>query len=532
MINNHYNKHLFSQEIEILRSCKSDLSSNKYENDILLPKYKELVESYEKLLKLTQKAFKISDTQGSNLKRREQKIKSLLDNSNQGFLTFGENLLVDEEYSAECVCIFGKKIKKEKITLLLSTSPDEQQKYNNVFGAVFQEKKEEKLRQLPINISINDRLINVKYKLINWLDNEYNILVILTDVTGKIKSEAQVKYLSEHDSLTKLYNRFYVEKIIPQIMSPSSMPLSIVLTDMNALKLTNDMFGHQKGDELIIGAAKILEKCSRKTDIVARWGGDEFLIILPHTDKLECQEIINAIYKACQESDHGIVDISLSIGTVTIQSLNVNINELFAIAENRMYKDKLLQNKAVRKNIISKMETVLQEKAIVPPGHIKRMKNLAKKFAKVLDFEKDSLEVKHFMLLASLHDVGKLALPEDILKKQGSLNPEEWEIIKNYSGIGYRMAMSIGEQSVAEAILALRERWDGTGYPNGLKGEQIPYIARAFTILEAFDTMTSNRVYQRSISENEALWEIRRQKGLQFDPMLTDLFLDNIGLIL
>ncbi|MTI83733.1 MAG: diguanylate cyclase [Firmicutes bacterium] len=532
MGNNQDNKLLFGQEEKIVRLCKAEMESGEFEGNPLLPKYQKLVRNYERLLKFTKKIVKIADTQGNVLKKREYKIKSLLDNSSQGFLTFGADLLVDEEYSAECTSIFGQKIRKEHISSLLSNDPGAQQKYIDVFKSIFKELNEGSLAHLPSNINIHNRHIDVKYKLINRMDDEYAILVILTDVTEKTITEAQIKYLSEHDCLTCLYNRSYIDKIIPQIIAPSKLPLSVVLADMNALKLTNDVFGHQKGDQLIVKVAQILKKCCRETDIVSRWGGDEFLLLLPNTDSYACLQIVESINKACLETEQEIVDISVSMGTATMETPNANITELFAVAENRMYKNKLLDNKTVRKNIISKIETVLESNGIIPSDHIRRMKSIVVKFAGVLGFPEESMETQNLILLASLHDAGKIAIPQDLLKKQGQLTSDEWEIIKSYSEIGYRMAQSIGEPGVAEAMLALRERWDGTGYPTGLKGEQIPYLSRVFSILEVYDVITSDRAFQSALSPREARDEIQKQSGSQFDPTLTQIFLENLEHVL
>lgn len=520
---------LFNEEMSILESCTDDIASNNYSNSELLPKYKKLVDNYKKLLKFTKKVVKISDAQGKTLKDREYKIKSLLDNSNQGFLSFGKDLLVDEEYSVECIRIFDKKIKKDNIALLLSDNYEQQQYYTNAFSSAFREKSEERLKLLPTRININNRHIDVRYKLIDWLEEDYAILIILTDITEKIKTEAKVKYLSEHDSLTSLYNRFYIDKQIPQIITTANLPISIILADMNGLKLTNDVFGHQKGDELIVSVAKIFRTCCRAKDIIARWGGDEFLIILPATGPSDCQKIVEDINAACLEACRDVVDISFSIGTATMAGLNQNITDLFAVAESRMYKNKLLSQKTVRMNIVKKMATVLETRSIIPSGHIIRAKEIAGKFADLLGYGAESIEKNNLMLVATLHDVGKLAIPEDILKKPGPLTPREWEIVKNCSEIGYRMAQSIGEPGVAETILSLRESWDGTGYPNGLKGEQIPYLSRIFAIIDAFDLMTSDRVYRSAISQDEALAEIRSQSGLQFDPTLSNLFCSHFG---
>ena len=192
---------LFYHEVNILETAKREMASSKYQDNPMLPEYRELVDSYQQLLRTTKKIFKISDTQGYALKERESKMKRLLDNSAQGFLTFGNNLLVDQEYSAECDIIFGEKIANKDITSLLSNSYEEQLRYAETFKKAFLEQSQEKLEKLSDIININERQIDISYKLTGKLGNEYSIFVILTDVTEKIKSEAEVKFLSEYNRL-------------------------------------------------------------------------------------------------------------------------------------------------------------------------------------------------------------------------------------------------------------------------------------------------------------------------------------------
>ncbi|WP_198006882.1 diguanylate cyclase domain-containing protein [Desulforamulus reducens] len=525
---------MFQNEMQLLLTCQKDLNNPAYKDSVLLPKYKELILEYEKLLKVSKKIFKISDTQGRVLKKREYEIKNLLDNANQGFLTCGKDLIVDKEYSAECIRIFCRKICNLNIVdLLIDTGSDFptriqiEKTLSSIFNSNDVEEKDSLLSKLPHTLFINDKNINVEYKLIGQEDNHEEILfLILTDVTEKIKSDAQIEYLSFYDSLTSLYNRAYIDRVIPEMLHPENLPFSIILADINGLKLINDVFGHEKGDQLIIDTANVLKKSCRKTDVVARWGGDEFLIILPNTNEKFCQEVVTRINNLCQHSGRNPIAISVAMGTATVDSLDTNFCKIFGQAENKMYKNKLLESKAVRHKIIMNIEKVQQERGFETQGHVERVRDMAVKFAKLVGVKAGSPEMNHLMLLVSLHDVGKVAIPEEILLKPSSLIHEEWEIIKSHSEIGYRMAQSIGEAVAAEAILALRERWDGNGYPRGLKGEEIPYMARLLAIVDSFDVMTHDRIYKRSISVEEAKREVLQNSGTQFDPFLTKTFLE------
>lgn len=540
MIDNNIHKELFKNELEILDTVMKDLSNEVYDDNELLPKYRKLASGYDKLLSLTSKVFKISDTQGRDLKRRENEIKNILDSSNQGFLTFGQSLLVNREYSFECVKIFGKKIAGIKIIELLSGFNIQQNElYASVFKDVFitedDNLKFTYLESLPNVIKINNSFININYKFIKHTEFEAEedmIMLVLTDITEKRKAEDQVLYLSYHDKLTSLYNRAYIDNIIPQLQSSVSLPLSIIMADMNGLKLTNDVFGHEMGDKLLVSLSNVFLKCCRKSDIVARWGGDEFLIILPSADSEVCEKICSRIKRTCCEVVFDPIELSVSLGTATMESTGTNISELFGIAENIMYSNKLVESKDIRKKIIMNMEKILHSKCYEDFEHINRVKAASINLAKCFKLESESIDFSNLSLLASLHDIGKAAIPKEILGKKGPLTDNEWKIMRRHTEIGFRMAQSIEEPILAQAILSMRERWDGKGYPYGLKGIQIPLISRIVSIIDAFDVMTHERPYRQKFSREEALDELKKYSGSQFDPTLVENLMVNIDAVL
>ena len=524
---------LFEVEEAILQRATDHLDDPRFAQSELLPCYAELTAQYEKLLRVTRKIFHISDNQGQVLQRHQIEIQNLLDNANQGFLTFDRHLTVDRRYSAECRRIFGARIAGEPIAALLSAGDAGRRAHlASFFAAVFDLPREEaaaKLRQLPERFDLGDKSVRVECKLIEQPGKKAwrtVVMMILTDITAHLRAQERINYLSYHDKLTSLYNRAYVEEMVPKFDCAEALPLSVVMADMNGLKLVNDVFGHQEGDKMLVNAAGALRAHCRGSDIVARWGGDEFVILLPRTDEENCKRVCARIQAACAEAKGGAIPLSLAVGSATKQSGIIWFAELLSIAENRMYNDKLLKSREVRKAIIGKLEARLSAHCTGNPGHMERVGALATAFALHLGKGVDSAEVKLLERLARLHDIGKVAVPAAILGSRRALSLSEWDIVKSHSEIGYRMVQSIGEPEVADLILALRERWDGSGYPCGLQGEEIPPLARLFSVVDAYDTITHDRVYKQAMDAQTALAEIESGCGSQFDPQLARAFVD------
>ena len=527
---------LFKDEIAIYHESIGYLEQEILKEDELIGKFNNLINKYRKLINTARRLCNISDVQSKDLKRREMEIKNLLDNSDQGFLSFKDDLVVDKEYSSECTRIFNKKIANINILELLRSENEEQNRLladvlNNVFNCNDRDTKLSCLSSLPNLIKIGNSYINVKYKIIDTDDFEENserLMLILTDITEKRKAEDQVLYLSYHDKLTSLFNRAYVESIIPQLQIASNLPFSVIMADINALKLANDVFGHENGDKLIVNAAKVFLNCCRKSDIIARWGGDEFLLLLPGANQEACTRICNNIKSMCDTLPVDPLGLSASLGAATIENWDTDIVSLLGVADSVMYSNKLIESKNTSEKIILGVEKALQSKCSAYIGHSDRVEAMTRKFSELLDIGQDKQEMSNLLLLARLHDIGKVAIPVELLNKNTTLSEDEQHIIHQYPKIGYRMAQSIGEPVVALSILAIREQWVGNGYPYGLKAEQIPVIARIVSIIEAYDVITHDRPYKRKMSHKEALSELEQCSGTKFDPNLLRIFLDNV----
>lgn len=351
---------------------------------------------------------------------------------------------------------------------------------------------------------------------------------IVTDISEKKKYEEELKYLTYYDKLTGIFNRGYYEFILEKMNNKGKLPISIIMGDLNGLKITNDTFGHEEGDKLLKKTADILKKICDGNSVISRYGGDEFIILLEKVNAEEADKICLKIKDECQKKRIGSIYLNIALGYSTKVNKDQDINEVIKEAEEMMYRNKLLEDRSARNSIISSLIQTLSEKSNETEEHVNRMYNLCVRISDILNLSTN--EVNELCLLAKLHDIGKIGIDDKILNKPGKLSEEEWVIMKTHTEIGYRIASSTPDlRHIAYKILTHHERYDGTGYPKGLKGDEIPLLSRILAIVDSFDVMTNDRPYKKAMTVEDAIVELKKCSGTQFDPELVGIFIEAIG---
>ncbi len=341
------------------------------------------------------------------------------------------------------------------------------------------------------------------------------------DITTQTEAMENIRYLTFHDKLTGLYNRAYFEEEIERHNTPRSLPLAIIIGDINGLKLANDVLGHAEGDRLLINTAKAIRTVLRREDVICRWGGDEFAIILPRTRADIATRVRDRVAGAVRTAVADPIPLSIALGMAVKTEAAQDMESVIREAENRMYRNKLLEGRNAHGAIVTFLQESLVQRTHEDRSHAERLECLMLALGRAL--EANEKQLAKIGELASLHDVGKIGVAKEVLDRPGPLAADEWEAIRRHSEIGYRIAAATPDlASIAENILAHHERWDGTGYPQGLAGAQIPLMARILSVADAFDVMTHGRPYRQAISREEALAELKRHAGSQFDPVVVD----------
>lgn len=353
------------------------------------------------------------------------------------------------------------------------------------------------------------------------------VVLVFRDVTEEKKRQQEITYLSYHDALTGLYNRAFFDEELRRLNTDRQLPISVIMGDVNGLKLANDVFGHAEGDRVLITIARIMAQSTRSDDILARIGGDEFCILLPKTSSAAAQNICRRILRKCREyglRNDVITPPSISMGVATKTDAAEPITDTLKTAEQLMYKRKLLESKSVHNNILATIRTTLYEKSRETEEHTVRIAERTRAMGLAMGLTEE--ELNDLELFSVLHDIGKIAVDDRILLKPGPLTESEREEVRRHSETGYRVVRSSPEIAhVADLILAHHEDWDGGGYPQGLSGEAIPRLARVLRVADAYDAMTHDQVYRPALPRETALREIAQQAGVRFDPDVVRAFL-------
>lgn len=362
--------------------------------------------------------------------------------------------------------------------------------------------------------------------------NQYFILVIIEDITARKLTEEKMNYLSYHDQLTGLYNRRFYEEELKRLDNRRNYPLALIMADMNGLKLINDAFGHTMGDTLLIEAAKSFKDVCRQDEIIARIGGDEFILLLTKATEENVCNVIERINTSLSNKKVDHINLSMACGYALKYDESHELKDVFKAAEDMMYRQKLTDSSSIMSKTIDIIMNSLYEKSQREMLHSRRVGELCAFIATRLNF--DNSEINKMRVAGLMHDIGKIGITDTILNKEGSLTQSEYSDIQRHCEVGYRILSSANEFSeIAQFVLFHHEKWDGSGYPKKLKGDDIPLQSRIIAIADAYDAMTSDRSYRRAKTKQEAIIEIQKFSGSQFDPDIALIFTnpDNIDLL-
>ena len=356
------------------------------------------------------------------------------------------------------------------------------------------------------------------------------------------------------DPLTGLGNhRHFHERLQRELTlaEREGLTLSLCLVDIDDFKRINDRYGHPVGDRVLGQVAARLRQGGESF----RLGGDEFAVLLPGLDERAAVSIARSIVERVGAAEiEQVGAVTVSAGVAAYPDQGVGRDELIRLADSALYWAKedgknrartyqattslelsqLQQlaegpDRAARYRAAASLAKAVDARDVYTGSHSERVGELSARIARRLAIDEPQVEL--IRLAGSLHDLGKLAIPEEILRKPGALNESERLVLQRHPQIGYRMLESLGVEPIADWVLHHHERWDGAGYPDRLRGEEIPIGARIIFVADAFDAMTSERVYRKPLSEREALEELERCAGSQFDPAIVEAFSEELGLL-
>ncbi len=384
------------------------------------------------------------------------------------------------------------------------------------------------------NLETLEYSLNIEGKTLYYeaslnLCNSDKIVAIVRDITEKKISESHLYDLSVHDSLTGLFNRNHFENHMIKLQNRGVANVGLVIFDLDGLKLINDALGHSIGDEYLISTAKILSSIFIETCIIYRIGGDEFVVLMWNTCEKEIEKVCNNFNKKIEEfnSIRNSIPLSVSLGYFFTNGEKFNLQEMFKEADKRMYREKLHKKQSPKSELVNTMKKMLEVRDFNTENHASRLENLITELANSAGLPKK--DIADICLLAQFHDIGKIGISDSILLKPGKLTEVEMEEMKRHSEIGYRIAQTSTDLiPISDWILKHHERWDGKGYPFGLKGTKIPLQCRILSIVDAYDAMTNDRPYRKAMKKQEVLFQLKKCSGTQFDPNLMEKFIENV----
>jgi len=353
------------------------------------------------------------------------------------------------------------------------------------------------------------------------------IVSMVMDVTEQKRKEEDIIYTSNHDYLTGLPNRKYFEEKLSELDNEQFYPLTVAMIDLDGLKLINDAYGHDLGDEVLVKISDVLKTHISDEDFVARIGGDEFVMICPNTNARDFEVIKNSISNDNLSFIYNEFKFSISVGYDVKTNATTHIKDVLKNAEDKMYANKILHGQSARNETIMTLFETLKQKYEEEKIHSSRVSEYCRMMGENLGLSED--QIKELEFAGLMHDIGKITIPDRILDKPGKLTEDEWIVMKTHTINGYHILRSADKYSMlAEYALTHHERWDGKGYPNGLKENEIPLFSRIISVCDSYEAMTADRPYRKALDYKVAIAELNRCAGSQFDKELVEIFIKSI----
>jgi len=304
------------------------------------------------------------------------------------------------------------------------------------------------------------------------------------DISNEYAQQEKIELLTFRDSLTGLYNRLYFEQMLDSFLGSDALPVGYVMGDVNALKLTNDTFGHEDGDSLLCAAAEVLKQQAPKRSLLVRLGGDEFVCVIPRTEESELAGLIQRLEAHCSEVSVGAVQLSISFGYSLYTGSPDTPSRALGDAEDMMYQNKLFTGRHIREKLVRGIVKSLFSAHPREQEHALKVRMVCKQLLEI--FHIHNKDARNLLTAAFLHDIGKVVLDADLLRQNKAMTDVQVDIYRRHPEKGYRILSSLDDaHTIALAVLHHHERWDGKGYPMGLAGEHIPLHARIISLADA-----------------------------------------------
>lgn len=382
-------------------------------------------------------------------------------------------------------------------------------------------------------------------------EDETALAVGLAEIAGEAVRGAQLvrrlTRLSETDSLTGLANHRKLRECLEREAARAERYgtcFSLLILDIDDFKLLNDTYGHPAGDEVLRQIATLLTEHTRSSDVVGRYGGDEFLLVLGETPPAAAGELAEKLRGALAATPYtteagGRIPIRASFGISGCPEHGLQANELIAAADANLYTSKRRGGDAVTGarqaprpeaeaggafDLFESLVTAVDNKDRYTRRHSEEVTERALELGEALGLSDDSLRV--LRVAGLLHDVGKIGVPDPILRKPGRLTSAEYDIVKGHATLGETIISALPDvEEVRAAVISHHERYDGAGYPRGLRGKEIPLLGRIMAVADAYSAMTADRPYRKALSREDAIGELRLGAGTQFDPEIVASFI-------